>query len=161
MMAWVKPEEQDQVMNESNTGNLLIVPKQAIIAHAHGQTWDNQSVGIGFYVAKNVIHVFEHAHNHQPAVVSKQVSLSGWNHIALVYRNKTPQLYLNGRLIHTGKTSIYTSVRPSSGVDNVHKQAGIGRSPQNNFFKGALDDLRIISSALSDQEISNYYESSK
>jgi hypothetical protein len=29
--------------------------------------------------------------------------MSGWNHIALVYRDGTPSLYFNGKLIKTGK----------------------------------------------------------
>jgi hypothetical protein len=161
IMAWVKPEQQDQIYPESNTGNIFTPPKQVVIAHSHGQSWDNLSVGVGLFVATNVIHLFEHAHNHQPAVISKPVNLDGWNHITVVYRNKTPYLYLNGRLVHTGKNSVYANLRPSSGSDIVYKQAGLGRSPQNNFFRGAIDDLRIINISLSDQQVLDYYESSK
>lgn len=153
IMLWVRPDSDDMILPERSQGNLTTIPRQTVIFHTHGLTWDNQSVGVGLSVGRNVIHVIEHSHNHQPPVVSKEVSLTGWHHVAVVYRDKTPHLFVDGELVHIGRTSIREFVRPSSGSDEVHKSSGIGRGSQNNSFHGAIDEIRIFSKALSDEEV--------
>jgi hypothetical protein len=153
MMLWVRPDIDDMVLAERNQGNLTTIPRQTVIFHTHGLTWDNQSAGVGLSVGRNVIHVIEHAHNYQPPVLVKAVALTGWHHVAVVYRAKTPHLYIDGELVHVGRTSTYASVRPGSGSDEVYKSSGIGRGSQNNSFHGAMDEMRIFSRALSDDEV--------
>ncbi len=152
MMMWVRPDIDDVVFAERDRGNLTSIPSQTVIFHTHGQNWDNQSVGVGLSVGRNVIHVIEHAPNHQPPVVSWSVVLNRWHHVAVVYREKTPHLYINGQLVHIGRTSVYANVRPSSGKDDIYKNAGIGRGYQNSFH-GAMDDVRIYSKALTAEEV--------
>ncbi len=156
MMLWVRPDIDDMVLAERDRGNLTVIPNQTVIFHTHGQNWDNQSVGVGLSVGRNVIHVIEHAHNHQPPVVSWSVVLNGWHHVAVVYRDKTPHLYINGQLVHIGRTSVYANVRPSSGKDDIYRNAGIGRGYQNSFH-GAMDEMRIFSRALSDDEVRHVF----
>lgn len=157
IMLWVRPDIDDMILAERTQGNILTIPKQTAIFHAHGQTWDMQSVGVGISVGRNVIHVIEHSHNHQPPVVSKEVLLTGWHHVAVVYRDKTPHLYVDGELVHIGRTSIRETVRPSSGSDEVYKSTGIGRGSQNNSFHGAMDEIRIFSEALTDDEVRHVF----
>ena len=71
-------------------------------------------------------------------------ALSGWTHIAVVYENKEPRLYVNGALVRTGLRSPRansTSSRPASA-------AGL------RLLDGQMDDVRIYSRALNSAEVS-------
>ena len=71
-----------------------------------------------------------------------------WYHVAATYDGSEMRLYLNGAEVG----SIAKSGSLSRGRDvPVH----IGRSPEgSNYLRGAIDDVRIYSSALSATEIS-------
>ena len=71
-----------------------------------------------------------------------------WYHVAATYDGSAMRLYLNGAEVG----SIAKSGSLSRGRDvPVH----IGRSPEgSNYLRGAIDDVRIYSSALSATEIS-------
>ena len=47
-------------------------------------------------------------------VLVHAVPLEDWTHIAVVYRDAQPSLYVNGQLVHTGLKSTYT-VLPGNG----------------------------------------------
>jgi hypothetical protein len=82
-------------------------------------------------------------------VVDVQTSISDWVHVAVVYRDKTPSLYLNGTLAGTGPRSQRT-VHPSSGVGRKY---GERSSPDYGRFAGAVDDVRIWNVARTAEQI--------
>lgn len=69
-------------------------------------------------------------------------ALAGWNHIAVVYRNKQPTLYLNGVYEKAGCKSTKT----------VHPAFDLGGSSYG-WYEGKLKGIRVYNRALTDAEI--------
>jgi hypothetical protein len=98
--------------------------------------------GVGVSVGTNGVSVYEHATDYLPPLLVDDCPLSGWNHVAIVYRNKQPTLYLNGVYQKAGCKSAKT-VRPAF---------NLGGTPYG-WFAGKLDDVRVYDRALTDAEI--------
>ena len=98
--------------------------------------------GAGVSVGTNGISVCEHAADYLPFLLVDDCPLSGWNHIAVVYRDKQPTLYLNGVYEKAGCKSTKT----------VHPAFDLGGSSYG-WYDGTLDDIRVYDRALTDAEI--------
>lgn len=92
-------------------------------------------VGAGFSVGTNGVSVYEHAGDYMPAVLVYQQPLTGWTHVAVVYENGTPTLYINGVAVQQGQRSPRAYVHPS---------LGCGGGPYG-YFPGSIDELRVWS----------------
>ena len=102
--------------------------------------------GAGLSIGFNGISVYEHALNYLPSRLVYSADISGWTHVALVYSNKTPSLYVNSVLVRTNVASART----------VHASANLGGSIQGigyGNYQGQLDEVRIWNRALSQTEI--------
>jgi len=75
-----------------------------------------------------------------------------WTHIAVVYDDKQPKLYLNGFLVKAGLVSRRSFVYPSTWL-------GGRASETSNYghYRGLLDEISIYNRALSAKEISSIY----
>ncbi|HEY9690604.1 MAG TPA: Calx-beta domain-containing protein [Oculatellaceae cyanobacterium] len=102
--------------------------------------------GAGVSVGTNGISVFEHSAGYIPSPLVYKGSLLGWNHIAVIYQNKTPSLYLNGQFIKTGIQSNYI-VHPSFQLGEFSGDANYGA------YQGSLDEVRIWNKAITQAEI--------
>lgn len=101
--------------------------------------------GIGFSTATNGVTVYEHSSDHyfRPVLVYEQ-RITGWTHIALVYKNKKPVLYVNGQKVKEGVISPKTHVIPS-GI--------FGGSKEGSCFKGEVRSLKVWGKSLTEEEI--------
>ncbi|MDB6026395.1 MAG: regulatory domain of in-like proprotein convertase [Verrucomicrobiales bacterium] len=97
--------------------------------------------GAGVSVGTNGVSVFEHASALLTSTLVYTGALSGWTHVAVVYTNRQPSLYLNGILVRTGVTSASPTVRPSANFG----ESGTGYGP----YQGSLKDVRIWNTPLS------------
>lgn len=104
--------------------------------------------GAGISVGTNGISVFEHAHNYLPSPFVFDTTLTGWNHIVLVYEDKQPKLYLNGEFIKTGLTS--TKI--------VHPSKNRFGGYRYGWFNGLIDEVAIYNRALTAEEIQQRYQ---
>jgi hypothetical protein len=109
------------------------------------------SVGVGISVGWNGVQVFEHSEAYLPALLAyvdngnpDSKLIATWTHIAVVYQNSEPRLYINGNLVKTGLKSKkqYIHVLPEA----------IGGG-EYGFYQGFMDDIRIYQGILSDDEI--------
>ena len=100
--------------------------------------------GMGVSVGTNGISVYEHSGGYMPplAVYSGTIS-AGWHHMAIVYNNKQPSIYLDGTLVRTGLTSPKTTVW-------APYQIGGG---SYGYHSGNIEETRIYNRALSVGEI--------
>lgn len=104
-------------------------------------------------VGTNGISVYEHAGGYMPAlaVYDGTVPANTWNHLAVVYKNKQPSIYLNGVLVRTGqlstKSSVYTPFAMGGG--------GYG------YSQGGLDEVKIYNTAKTSDDIFEEYASLK
>ena len=62
---------------------------------------------------KRTVTVTEHGADFAPTVLVWQGAVSGWTHVAVVYANGTPSLYVNGTHVRTGVATNLT-VHPST-----------------------------------------------
>jgi len=102
--------------------------------------------GAGLSIGRNGISVYEHATNFLPSRLIYSNDVSGWTHVALVYANRRPRLYVNGSLVRSSQTAVFPF---------IHASASLGGSSQGSFgnFKGQLDEVRIWNVALSEAQI--------
>lgn len=107
MAIWVKPDTNLRVMPEESTnGRIDEVGKYyAIPADPGDIRFGAGHATAGLAVGRNGIFVVERAEDSCPAVLVAPVPVSGWSHVAVVYRAGTPHLYVDGTEIRRGLKS--------------------------------------------------------
>ena len=140
---WARPTADTKLHAESNSGaGGLAEPRNDALYPPHGNTFGGGNrAGSGLAVGRNGLCVFEHGAAYFAPVLVHAVPLEDWTHIAVVYRDGQPSLYLNGAPVHTGLQSTYT-VYPGTA-------AGGGGRP----FQGELGAVEMIPRALQAEEI--------
>jgi len=107
-----------------------------------GNVYGDGHAGAGLSIGNNGISVVEHAGNYIPSLLVYTGAITGWTHVAVVYENRQPNLYLNGELVKTGLVSTMT----------VHPSATFG-GDRYGYYAGLLDEVRIYNRALSAKEV--------
>lgn len=87
--------------------------------------------------------------------ISKNSSYSDWVFLTFTYDGSSIKSYTNGILDTTNSFSSNIGYNSSVGLYIGHN--GIG----SQFFKGVIDEITIHNIALSDSEVSNYYQTTK
>ncbi len=107
MAIWVKPDTNLRVMpRESTSGRIDEVGKfYAIPADPGDARFGEGHATAGLAVGRNGIFVVERSMEECPAVLVWEQPVSGWTHVAVVYRDGTPQLYVDGVLVREGLKS--------------------------------------------------------
>ena len=143
MEFWARPEATRPITPEQNFGITGTGGQRYAIGpdYRGNSSYANAGVSVG----TNGISVFEHGPSYLPSllVYDSPAAISEWTHIAVVYENRTPRLYVNGVLVRTGLTSAY-QVSPSKTFGN---EFGYGQ------YSGLLDDIGIYSRPLTNAEI--------
>ncbi|MBM3861817.1 MAG: hypothetical protein FJ395_19510 [Verrucomicrobia bacterium] len=133
---WVKPAADTTLLAETNEGvRGMGDPRNDVIFPAHGGA---NGAGSGLAVGRNGVSVFEHGASYFAPVLVHASSLSDWTHVAVVYRDNQPSLYLNGKFVHRGLKSSRVALAPS-GTDLK--------------FRGETRGFESVSLALGDSEI--------
>jgi glycosyltransferase involved in cell wall biosynthesis len=143
---WAKPERAHTIGVESGIGISKLSKQQFAIVPVFGAylNGDPSRAGVGVSVGINGVSVYEHTINHLPATLVYKSPLRGWNHIAIVYNNKKPTLFINGHIAKSGIASTKTTLVPS-GI--------IGGESSLGYYHGSLKDIRIWSVARTQGEI--------
>ena len=90
-------------------------------------------------VGRNGVCVFEHSGNYFAPTLVQAATLTNWTHIAVVYRDGQPNLYLNGVPSRTGLKSAHI----------VHS----GAAQDGSKYRGELGDIAQFSHSLSGDQI--------
>jgi GH43 family beta-xylosidase len=127
---WVKPGDDTTLVPESTRGIVGMSEKRNDLVPApHGNGFGGIGhAGSGLAVGRNGICVFEHGANYFAPPLVHAGELTDWTHVTVVYRDGRPSLYLNGRLVRTGRQSEYI----------VHGGVGSGGSAQFRGQAGAF-----------------------
>ncbi len=138
---WVKPEDDTTLVREANSGVVGMAEKRNdVFFPPHGSGFGGEGhVGCGLAVGRNGVCVFEHGGNYFAPPLVHAASLTNWTHVAVVYRDGQPNLYLNGMLARTGLKSTHI----------VHSGAGQGGAK----YRGKLGGIAQFSHSLSADEI--------
>jgi hypothetical protein len=100
--------------------------------------------GCGLSVGSNGVGLFEHTHDNLPAVLTHDVPIKGWVHVAAVYSAGRPTLYLDGKAVQSGQRSRWT-VFPGTILGDPSNQYGP--------YHGLVDEVMLFSRALDAAEV--------
>ena len=92
--------------------------------------------------------MFEHGDYYLPSTLVYNTTINDWTHIALVYQNKTPKLYVNGVLVRTGLTSQQA---------HVYAPKSLGDAYGYGLYYGCLDEVALYNRALTGTEIGSIF----
>jgi hypothetical protein len=98
----------------------------------------------GLAIGRNGIVVWENEGGQPYHVLAAPVSLSGWSHVALVYQNGQPSVYVNGNFIASGGKGKHI-IHPGTGYAYLKEGA--------SYFNGDLEDQQLIARPLIENEI--------
>ncbi len=134
MAIWAKPSADTTLLPEQKAGvQGMAEPRNDALFPPHGGDLGGPGhSGCGIAIGRNGVAVFEHGANYFTPLLVHATPLTDWTHVAVVYRNGQPSLYLNGKLAHTGLRSDYV----------VHAGAGSGASG-NSAFRGQLGVFEV------------------
>jgi glycosyltransferase involved in cell wall biosynthesis len=145
---WVKPEEVHKIDNESQNGISGIREQRYIIGPGHGG--EQNQAGTGISIGENGVSVYEHTVNHLPATLVYPSPISDWIHVAVVYQDKTPYLFINGTFAKKGLRSM---------KENIYASGIFGGLDPYGSFIGNLKYIRIWDHARTEDEINeNMYK---
>lgn len=131
---WVKPET-----FALNGRGMVVYPEEGDKLTAH--------VGLG--VGQNGVKVYERSTT-MKTVMESDAPLQGWTHVAVVYDNGLPKLYVNGKGVAKGERTQYSCL---PGYDSESSDARIAAS-----FEGDEAGRRIFNHALTEEEIKDIYK---
>ncbi|CAI8947588.1 Glycosyltransferase [Priestia megaterium] len=143
---WAKPEAPHVIDMQSKRGIFPTPSKRFALTPAFGAMRDgnHSRAGIGISVGINGISIYEHTTNHLAPTLVFPCSLNDWTHIAVVYVNKRPILYINGKFAQKGIKSIKRTLVCSG---------SFGGMEPYGFYIGSLKEIRIWNTIRTQNEI--------
>jgi hypothetical protein len=99
----------------------------------------------GLTIGRNGVAIWQHGAGKPVLTLAAPAALSGWSHVAVVYRAGSPSVYVNGRLIQTGKEA-GKAVHPGVGPAYLREGA--------SFYNGDMTPPVLTPSALTDAQVS-------
>jgi hypothetical protein len=158
---WIKPEielagggggftqESAQGAVGANASNFVVHPPEGDTLYGEGHS------AVGFTAGRDGVVVYERARGLFAPVLSAPQPISGWNHLAVMYRNGAPLLFINGKLIKTGQKTGRT-VHPGLGSPdaNIRFVHFEGDSTEPSLIPESLGEERIrqLAGAVPDPE---------
>jgi hypothetical protein len=105
--AWVKPDTDMMFMPaESPQGQIQEMGRSYVVTAPEGELlYGPGHAAMGVAAGRNGVIVVERSSDRAWAVLVSTTPLSGWTHLALVYRDGKPSLYQNGEFIREGLAS--------------------------------------------------------
>jgi hypothetical protein len=151
MSGWVKPDQEISLPEESNKGaNALSVERNDVVYAAPGhEVWTKLDAGAGFGCGTNGVGVYEHTADYFPALLVYRVPVTGWTHVAVVYQDNTPSLWINGKFVHKGLKSNKI----------VHGSLDVVHTRRVKKFVGQVAGLEQFPKALGKDEIMKLFQS--
>lgn len=111
---WARPDADAALPAEAIAGTAGISGQRYVVHPEHGDTWGPGQAGLGVSLGRNGIAVVEHAGNYAPSLLTWHSEINDWVHVAVAYTDKTPSLYVNGKFVRSGLTSLQTFVHPTA-----------------------------------------------
>jgi GT2 family glycosyltransferase len=140
----VLPESVHRIDKQSRNNPVDGRRKNYIIGPGHGES-DNEA-GVSVSVGLNGITIYEHTKEYIYAVLVYETSIKDLIHIAVVYDDREPQLFINGKFVKKGDRSPIMFVYPAGMIGG---QPGL-------FFNGDINEIRIWDHCRSQQNLNDY-----
>jgi len=136
---WVKPDDNTPLPEERKVAVAYRGQNWAIFAEQGHALYGEGHAGCGIGVGRNGVCVLEHSARYAPAVITHAADIKGWTHLALVYVENVPRLFVNGVEVRKG----------AKGPHIVHASTG----KTGPAFRGQRSPIELFDRALSVQEI--------
>ncbi|MBL0176352.1 MAG: LamG domain-containing protein [Ignavibacteria bacterium] len=148
MEIWVKPAAARDYTDQSTAGVAGQAGQRYAIAPVDGQRFYGSlsHTGAGISVGTNGISVFEMTGgSYMPSLLVKDLTLDStvWSHVAVVFRDGKPTLFVNGDSVAQGIKTTKT----------VHPSALMGKAGTYGPYRGSLDEARIWDRELTQKQI--------
>lgn len=171
MSQWVKPDTNLRAMpKEGVDGRIDEVGKFYAIPADPGEARFGAGAAVaGLAVGRNGVFVVERAWDTSPAVLVAERPIAGWTHVAVVYRDGRPSLFLNGEHVRDGLVSgrvVYSGVGAPPppvdytlhfpGLESLARAAGEAPPPSRGnvyYFEGNSMPPRSFDRALDAAEV--------
>lgn len=142
---WLKPSVDIALPEQADRGAVLQLARNDAIFPAHGASLfgDDRHACAGLSAGRNGVVVYEHSSSYFAPLLVHAAPLADWTHVAVVYQDGRPSLYLNGKLVHQGLQSRYT----------VHPSPGGGQAGPGGPFQGEWGEIQQPARALTAAEI--------
>jgi hypothetical protein len=96
----------------------------------------------GLAVARNGVALYERATGNPVPVATARVPIAGWTHVAVVYRDGAPSLYVAGKRVAQAVKSQWT-IHPGLPSSSDAPMDFMGQSTAPELIDGAVDDAAI------------------
>jgi hypothetical protein len=144
LSVWIKPD-MDLYLPHTGEYSHDVPARSLVISPPEGDTrYGEGHVSCGLLAGRNGIAVFERAHFDWHTLVSVPMPISGWAHVALVYKAGAPSLYVNGKLAGQAVAS-GSVVHP--GLNDARERDGA------EYFDGDMSDPELFKEALGEDRI--------
>ncbi|MGC9197848.1 MAG: glycosyl hydrolase [Acidobacteriaceae bacterium] len=147
LCVWVKPDVDMGLLppnSRSLLGPNLHAYSYVIYPPAGNQVYGRGQAACGLAAARDGVVVYERTKGEPVPVLVAHVALAGWTHIAILYIDGKPSLYLNGKLVQEGQQS----------ANVVHP--GLGEALQGDgaaYFDGSMTKPQLFAEVLSQDRI--------
>src|SRR3546814_14979421 len=124
--------------DETIKGRINETGKNYLVSARSGRDMHGDGTAVaGLALGRNGAFVIEReSPDSVPAVLVSHAPVAGWTHVALVYDRGTPSLYLNGKLVRTGRQS---GRRVFAGGTDAPSPTGV-----SSFFSGNGPPFRPV-----------------
>ncbi|MDZ5606280.1 glycosyltransferase [Bacillus pseudomycoides] len=146
---WIKPQKELNLNWELDEGKYGASDQGFIISPGKFAIKQKEESGAGISVGTNGITVYEHSCDGIFALLTYERTIDDWTHIAIVYENKIPNLYVDGNFIKKGLKSF---------KNHIFASGNIGGYELNGYFEGKLNHLRIWDYSKNEKEIKSHMD---
>jgi hypothetical protein len=146
MVAWVRPAAEIVLPAEANAGAGGLAHARNDVVYAapgHEVYAEPGQACSGIAAGTNGVAVYEHGADYFAPVLVHAALLAGWTHVAVVYKDGTPSLFLDGKAAKTGL----------KGPCAVHGGVGARHAREVAPFQGRVAGLEQFDRALAPDEI--------
>jgi hypothetical protein len=141
---WIKPDL-DSYLTAKGDKSHDVPNRSLVISPPEGDTvYGAGHVSCGLLVGRNLLAVLERDHSSWHTVISTPMPISGWAHMALVYKAGAPSVYVDGKLVGQAEAS-GAVVHP--GVSDARERDGA------EYFDGDMSDPELFKETLSEERI--------
>ncbi|MBD0294846.1 MAG: glycosyl hydrolase family 43 [Flavisolibacter sp.] len=142
---WVKPE-MDVMLSARNTfgGGEAWTDYYAIYPPSGEAIYGKGHETVGLTAGRNGVVIWTRGAGKPVLSLAAPTPISGWSHVAVVYKDGTPAIYVNGKLIQQGKAS--TSIM-HPGIGQAHLSDGA------SYYNGDMTEPQLFAEPLSEERI--------
>ncbi|HEX8677120.1 MAG TPA: glycosyl hydrolase, partial [Segetibacter sp.] len=144
---WVKPEMDVMLSARDFSGNVALdawTDYYAIYPPSGEKLYGQGHQTCGLTVGRNGVVIWTRGAGKPILTLAAPAKISGWSHVAVVYNEGAPAIYVNGKLIQQGKNS------------EAIMHPGIGKawlSDGASYYNGDMSEPQLFTEALSEQRI--------